>query len=209
VARNRDPFALALDTLRERAAGGAFHPERSIVIKDEARALGLSTTPVREALARLCGEGLVQRAASGGYLGVRLDPDGVRSLYRFRLWCLQRAVSAGSQLPMPHASRPLTAGGPPNPAAPVFERLVRRSGDLVLQDAVQRTSAQLAILAPSEIRLIGDVQAEAEDLAGQLSRWDLPALSQALARFHERRIELAIPLLLDLESEAVLRAARR
>ena len=89
MARNRDPFAAALRTLRERVVTGVFSPGLSIIILDEAKALGLSTTPVREALAWLGGEGLIERAPAGGYSGLRLDAAGLAGRYRLRRHCLR------------------------------------------------------------------------------------------------------------------------
>ena len=65
MAKSRDPFFKALDNIRERARAGGYAPGQSIVIVEEARRLDLSTTPVREALAWLCGEGLIERGRAG------------------------------------------------------------------------------------------------------------------------------------------------
>lgn len=69
MARHRAPFTTALRTLTERVILGAFSPGKPIIILDEAHSLSLSTTPVREALAWLGGEGLIDRAPAGGYAG--------------------------------------------------------------------------------------------------------------------------------------------
>lgn len=69
MARHRAPFTTALRTLRERVILGAFSLGKPIIILDEALSLSLSTTPVREALACLGGEGLIDRAPAGGYAG--------------------------------------------------------------------------------------------------------------------------------------------
>ncbi|WP_052516809.1 MULTISPECIES: GntR family transcriptional regulator [Brevundimonas] len=74
--------------MREAAETGGYAPGRPIVIIDEARRLGLSTTPVREALAWLCGEGVIERGPAGGFLARRLDAGAVRDRYGFRLACL-------------------------------------------------------------------------------------------------------------------------
>lgn len=204
MARNRDPFALALHTLQQRAAQGAFHPERPIVIQDEARRLSLSTTPVREALAWLCGRGLVQRAASGGYLGARLDAEELRNRYRFRLHCLQLGLDAASSLPPSRATEPtseiLAAG-------PIFERLIQRSGDGVLKEAFERIEMQLAMLGPSESRLLDGLAQEAEDLAERMVQGDAASLVQSLTAYHRRRMNLAVPLLIDVERRTILEEA--
>ena len=55
-----EPFHVALATLRERLRTGAYRPGVRITAVDLADELRLSNTPVREALARLAGEGLVE-----------------------------------------------------------------------------------------------------------------------------------------------------
>lgn len=206
MARNRDPFALALETLLRRAAAGAFHPERVIVIQDEARRLGLSTTPVREALAWLCGAGLVQRAAPGGYLGARLDLQGLRGRYALRLQYLQLSLDAAKTVP--HGGWAETPQGGGSGATAVFKHMMQRSGDEVLRGAFQRLELQLEPLTASETRVLPDLQAEAESLAHHLAQGDSTALAAAVTLYHQRRIDHALPLLLDLESRALQVAAQ-
>ena len=59
-----EPFHVALATLRERLRTGVYRPGVRITAVDLADELRLSNTPVREALARPAGEGLVGRAAA-------------------------------------------------------------------------------------------------------------------------------------------------
>lgn len=199
MARSRDPFALALHSLRERAASGAFHPERPIVILDEARRLGLSTTPVREALAWLAGEGLVQRAASSGYLGARLDAVGVRHRYGFRLQCLRLAFEAAR--PPPPCQRVVCAGAAAQSATALFRVIVRSAGDDVLESAFGRVERQLGVLTASEGRVLTGVAEEAAELAGHVRAWS-PELLRTLGAYHRRRADAAVALLLDLAAPA-------
>ena len=105
MVRNRDPFSTALESLRHRLAEGRYGDGAPIVIQYEAQRLRLSTTPVREALAWLCGAGLVERAPTAGYTASRLDAGAVRDWYGFRRDCLLlslealTAPSVGSALP--------------------------------------------------------------------------------------------------------------
>ena len=194
MARNRDPFALALATLRERAAAGAFHPERPIVIRDEARRLGLSPTPVREALAWLGGEGLVQRAASSGYLGARLDAGRLKSRYAFRLQCVRLALEAAGPPPAPDGGAPAPSEAP----QATFRRIIQCSGDESLEAAFERVSLQLVMVRGPEARLLGDPDPQAREIAESLRRGDAPSLLRAVETYHRRRIELAAALLVEL-----------
>ena len=64
--RQRDPFGMALASLRTALEDG-LAPGQHLSVVDIAASLGLSTSPVREALSRLCGEGLVEDRRGLGY----------------------------------------------------------------------------------------------------------------------------------------------
>ncbi|MFK4056832.1 GntR family transcriptional regulator [Brevundimonas sp. NPDC046655] len=64
--RTRDPFGTALGSLRA-ALDQGLAPGRHLPVADIATALKLSASPVREALSRLCGEGLIEDRRGFGY----------------------------------------------------------------------------------------------------------------------------------------------
>ncbi len=64
--RQRDPFGDATASLR-RALEQGLAPGQHLSVADIAASLKLSTSPVREALSRLCGEGLVEDRRGLGY----------------------------------------------------------------------------------------------------------------------------------------------
>lgn len=64
--RQRDPFGAALTGLRTALEHG-LAPGQHLSVADIAASLSLSTSPVREALSRLCGEGLVEDRRGLGY----------------------------------------------------------------------------------------------------------------------------------------------
>lgn len=64
--RQRDPFGLALHSLRSALEKG-LAPGQHLSAADIAVSLKLSTSPVREALSRLCGEGLIEDRRGHGY----------------------------------------------------------------------------------------------------------------------------------------------
>jgi DNA-binding GntR family transcriptional regulator len=76
-------------TLRERVyaalleaiVAGRLEPGRRILDLDLARQLGVSRTPVREALQRLRDEGLVESLPSSSTRVAPMDPDGVRQAF--------------------------------------------------------------------------------------------------------------------------------
>lgn len=199
MTRRRDPFTQALASLKTHAEQGVFIPGQPVVIVEEARRLRLSTTPVREALAWLCGFGLIERAPTGGYLAPRLDPAIVRDRLSFRLHCLLASLVHGEDS---HDFGP-DPEGHDTMAGRLSDHMrlaVKRTGNAALVEAYQRVSSQLEQLSGAEQRLFPDLEAEAERLVRLFERRDDQDLSQAITEFHQRRMKAA-PLLV-LEAEA-------
>lgn len=193
MSRKRDPFALALDSLRTRAEEGIYAPGAPVIIIEEARRLNLSTTPVREALCWLCGYGLMERAPMGGFLAPRLDPAVVRDRLAFRLQCLATGVNGASQEHRAHGhglAAQITRLG----LSEHMLRTVQGTGNAALIDAYQRVNRQLVQLRPAERRLFTDLDEEAEALVRLFEAAPGTGLPEAIAAYHRRRIDAA-PLL--------------
>src|SRR5690625_4474657 len=74
------------DRLRELVLENRLPPDERISIDAVARELGVSQTPVREAIRQLEGDRLVVRVPGKGYQTTPLlDRDGLRDLFEFRL----------------------------------------------------------------------------------------------------------------------------
>jgi DNA-binding Lrp family transcriptional regulator len=84
LSRDRDPFERTLDLLRRGLRAGDHGFGQPLHIQKLAGVLAVSATPVREALARLSGEGLIERARTG-YLTRAYDAVSLRELYQLDL----------------------------------------------------------------------------------------------------------------------------
>lgn len=193
MARNRDPFTQALASLRERIHSGALAGGAQVIVQDEAIRLRLSTTPVREALARLSGEGLVERAASGGYVTVRLDATAARDRWAMHGHYVRIAVelngrALGSVRPPPPAFEP---DHPIAAANRLFSAIVFSAGNHVLWDAYQKVSGQLDLVRRYEADLFDDLGEEALGLYTAYAEAAAPRLATTVARYHDRRISAA------------------
>ena len=78
--RDRDAFGNALQALRQRLRDGAYAPGAPLVIIELAHELNISATPMREALARLAGEGLIEDRRGVGLLRLATQSGGVRGV---------------------------------------------------------------------------------------------------------------------------------
>lgn len=202
MTRRRDPFPMALESLRSRAEAGVYVPGSPVVIMDEARRLNLSTTPVREALVWLSGYGLIERSPTGGFLAPRLDRAIIRDRYAFRLQCVVQSLTGGGG----GASSEQALRGTRDSGRDLrghMLRAVKRTGNAALVDAYQRVCSQLVHLEAAETRLFGDMEEETSRIIDQFGQpWAVSASSlvEALTAYHQRRIEAAPLLMLEVEA---------
>jgi len=137
VSRDRDPFDRALETLRRRLIDGAPLQGAALPVKVLAAELDVSPTPVREALSRLAGEGLVARTPAG-YAGVIHDARSLAELYHLA-GVLAEALARTAMAPPQAADLPEALDG-----------LVTGANDQILAMAFARVRAQISPFAAAE-----------------------------------------------------------
>lgn len=205
MVKSRDPFGVVLRTLRDRLRAGEYPGGAPLTIVDLAREFRLSPTPVREALSRLAGQGLVEDVPGKGYFVRLLQPGDIVDLISIHAMY----VAAGFDAAERHQQgvRPAGILAPPSlpdlPSAPVedpppvslaegaFEFVVLQAGNATLMRAQQRLADRLAPARHVEQQVIAEVDVELRDLASLLgaNRWpQARALSDA---YHHRRIAVA------------------
>jgi DNA-binding GntR family transcriptional regulator len=92
----------AYTTLRERLMAGEFSFRDRLTEERLAALLGVSRTPVREALARLAADGLVEKRPDGGYYPTEPDLAGLRDLYEIRVTLELRGLQRALELDRRH-----------------------------------------------------------------------------------------------------------
>lgn len=101
VAGRDSPSEIAYRQLRDRLLAGSFPLTRRLAEERLAALVGVSRTPVRHALIRLHGEGLITRHRDGGYRPTVPDPNDIASLYEARraleIGALWRPAEAGAR----------------------------------------------------------------------------------------------------------------
>lgn len=204
MGRIRDPFTHALGELREDLRLGVLPAGRPIVIAEAARRLGLSTTPVREALAQLCGEGLIERGPVDGYLAPRFSVSAAQDRYAFRLQCLLIGLERVAE------PRRLAVAGPGSrdPSARLQDRfghLVQASGNAALVEAFERVRLQLFRVEVAEAKVFADLEQEAVALLERFGGDEGSRLRDALSAYHQRRIAACPLLALAAETAGAVR----
>ena len=166
--------------LREgtRAPGAPLEPA---VIGDE---LGSSFTPVRDALHRLVGEGLVENPQHNGFSVPRPTEQALRDLYA---WTGEVVVLAAARMRVPAASE-LAEHAHEDPTEGLFVSIADATGNREHGRTMRRLMARLAPYRRVETHHFADVASERDALAA-LVRADARApLARALGRYHRRRI---------------------
>lgn len=189
VVKTRDPYHLALTALAQFTGAGRFGWGMPLVTTTVAKELGLSPTPVREALARLAGEGIIEHRPGRGYFAPSPSSSDIVELYdlhrRLTLWA---ATDCGS-----HDERLVVekSGTPQERVERLFAQLVEASGNDALIRTHRRVEAQLRPIRAVEER-VAPLSFEVVDrLEGLLSRVCFDLVSPVIESYHDERSALA------------------
>ena len=183
------PYSRAVAGVRERLAQGHVPPGASLVVGEIAQALDLSPTPVREALARLAGEGIIEDRRGKGYFAWPLTASDILELYQMRHGYLRLALEfwtfRGAWI---GTRRVITdGGGLPGGAHALFDQIVAGSGNQILWDVYGRHVERMALLHRIEGDLLDQRDEEASALQSDFEGADLNALLSSLQAYHDRR----------------------
>lgn len=198
----RDAFGLALSALRLRLRQGVDAPGAALPINLIAEALRLSPTPVREALSRLAGEGLVDKKGPA-YTRPNLDALALAELYDLRLLYLSAALAADGNRRARRRQRPPSeptgfraalAEDPDGHAGvveAVYLEIVRHADDRMLALAYQNADERLAPFQPLEAQVLTNLVSEAFGIVTAFETSDLAALRAGVRTHHRRRRAVA------------------
>ena len=189
--RERDPFAVARTALAGYAAAGRFGWGHPLVATSLAAELGLSPTPVREALAHLAGEGIIEHRPGRGYFApspTAADIAGLYALHRqFLLGASTADVAPQATLLDPPVDEVLRIES-------VFDQLADRGANGAVLEAYRRVRHQLRPIRRIEV-LLQDTGLDGVlriERLGREGRWT--AVAEALDEYHSRRISLSATL---------------
>ena len=192
-----EPFFVALGVLRERLAQGLLAPGAHIIAGDLADELGLSTTPVREALSRLAGEDAIEDRRGQGYFVRRLVGADVADLYRLSLAHLlivlepRRPRRASLERGPTAPSWPMTGAQAVELVERLFAYWIASAGSPSMIRGFRRLQAQLGPLRRLEPALLPDLDGEARRLASLGETAPRAQRLAGLRQFHAVRIREA------------------
>ncbi len=221
MARSRDPFGKAVAVLKARLLTGAYGHGRPLLVSEVAAELGLSTTPVREAMARLVGEGMIEEHRGRGYMTWRMDSADLKELYElegFYLgWAAHLCVALPAQVAGPLIDRArfelLGQGGASDPVLSPLSVRLQKALDLVveapghgaLKDAYERTAQRLGPAREVEGVVLAEAERECAALHETLARGTFAELAPFADAFARRRVEAAGEIASSLRRGSVSR----
>lgn len=177
-----------MEALRLRLATARPLQGAALPINALAESLGVSTTPVREALAMLAGEGAIVRTAAG-YCGATHDPASLAGLYG-----LGRVLAVAAVLhPGPDGWAGVGAGA--ESPDDVVRNLTAAAGNAALAAAHRRVHAQLVPFVTATRRVFGDGAAEQAGLLAAVRAGSARQVGRQVRRYYDRRAGAAARIL--------------
>lgn len=200
MARGSESFTFALGALRAELRAGRHAPMTRLTAGEAAERLLVSVTPVREALSRLAGEGLLLDRRGQGFFVPRLEASDVEDLYRMQrdLLLIASNAAVGGRRPgererLPPSER---AAGEDDDASAVprseqvFRRLALKSS-AVLARELDRLQDQIAPVRIHEPAVLGGLSTEFGDLFRTMQDEPAARVREALGGYFDRRIAVA------------------
>ncbi|WP_106639780.1 GntR family transcriptional regulator [Allosphingosinicella vermicomposti] len=191
TAQGNDRFSRVYVDIRKQVVTGRFLPGAQIKVAEAAAHLKLSTTPVREALSRLVGEGLLEDRRRHGFFVPVPSPYDLIDLYTLMdlfLGAAWKKPDHGSRPFIPpfagdNADEPVGA----DPARDLFSGILRRSNNFALIETGERALDRLASARRAEPLVLGCCDEELGLLREALNRGDRDPLFALVRSYHRRR----------------------
>lgn len=166
------------------------------VLADE---LGVSTTPVREALTRLAAERMIMSVPKRGFFARTPSEDDILGLYSVNQTILDAAVMRWPETSAPVVSAEVAAEVPVQDRS--AEQLARQTGELFLQVATRSGVGEFAEIVRNmndrlhharvlECEIVPNVFVEMGRMATLVGGNDRAQLREALKAYHDERVRL-------------------
>jgi DNA-binding GntR family transcriptional regulator len=187
MMRSRDPYHDALTALAAFAGSGRFGWGEPLVATGLAAELDLSQTPVREALARLAGEGLIEHRPGRGYYAPSPGTDDIADLHeahrRLVHWAIDLLETIGPAGPLPGAGE--------GSLERFFTELARAPGRAVLAQAHWRLTLRLRPIRLIEANLSPVDAGWISGVESQFAEGAFAALRRDIDLHHQERSAMA------------------
>lgn len=181
-----------LIALRQLLASREFKPGARLDPAMLAQQIGASATPLREALHRLTGEGLVENRAGGGFNLPFLDASSLKSSYEWSEQLLNLAIRhwprrRGVVLPPPPSAEIASTA---ERTAALFLHIGRQSSNREHGWAITRLNARLHHVRLTEERVIERLEEDLLELTDVIHSQNRHLILQSISNYHKIRQKL-------------------
>ncbi|MBD3836805.1 GntR family transcriptional regulator [Brevundimonas sp.] len=182
----RDPYGAALGAVRRLADAGRFHAGEAIVVTELAAEVGYSATPVREALACLAGQGLIERRRGRGYFYPALAPAEIIDLFELQHAYVHAALTLHPR-GLALLRKAVVGLEPREGPQAVFAAIVAQSTNAALTAAHQRVVDRLKTVIEAERAWADDNAASVRAMIAAVADGRIDSLLTHIDALHERR----------------------
>lgn len=182
----RDPYGAALGAVRSLTNSGRFIPGEPIVVTEVAAEVGFSPTPVREALACLAGEGVIERRRGRGYFYPDLAPSEVMDLFELQLAYVHSALTIHPRGLTP-LRKAVSRTDPLDGMQALFAAIIAQSTNAALILAHQRLTDRLGAILRAERRNEVSAGSDVSAMVAAILEGQMPELLERLQAWHEDR----------------------
>jgi len=177
--------------LKAVVCSGAILPGGRIDVADMCTRFGASRSPVRNALARLVGEGLLELHSHDGYYRPRLTPQGVKDLYdwnedvlKLALAEIDRQLRAGYTLP----DLDINCQDVVFATETVFAAIACAGGNSQYLRAIESNNDRLRAIRVQKASTLFDRPSELEAIVSAWDKRDMARLNDLVVDYHARRL---------------------
>lgn len=193
LSEPRDPYGAALGAVRRFADAGRFNPGEPIVVTELAAEVGFSPTPVREALACLAGQGLIERRRGRGYFYPALTAAEIIDLFELEHAYLHAALTLHPR-GLALLRKAVVAVDPREGPQALFAAIIAQSSNAALGAAHQRLLNRLRPVIAAERTFADDEAMVVKTMVDTVVAGRIDDLLAHLNAFHERRCARSLGL---------------
>lgn len=187
----------------DRVLAGAFAPGARIDVNEIAAADGVSPTPVRNALNRLVGAGLIVSQSNEGFSTPHRTEQDVRDLYDSSAALLGLAIARAANARPPPKPAPVSSahanGAIEKRTEAAFRDIMYLCVNTRLRGALAHIALQLRPVRVHESDVIVNGDAELRGILRAYEALDFTELDRLIGAYHRRRIRLAPKILARMQ----------
>ncbi|MGY4398808.1 DNA-binding transcriptional MocR family regulator [Sphingomonas sp. UYAg733] len=182
------------DALKRRICEREFRPGDRLDPSMLGDTLNSSVTPIRDALHKLTGEGLVEVRPSDGFHLPQIDVPGLQDLYRWTAEILALAIKSSTQ-PIVGGVSSTRIGGVTialaDATAALFADIAQRSRNIEHRRAISSANDRLHAARVAETKILDGIADELANLREAVAAANRNDVRRQVAAYHRRRQQAA------------------